>query len=504
MKNLRLARPALALGGAVALAPLTVAQVGGPPIPPTVAQFQIDTLDVFDGPSGTEVLVVERDSGVRNITVYSFDATGTLVLDENFGVNAGSNFELGQDRIVARAQAGDRVLQVYERNASGWSFAYELDGPALTAAIRYGDVSTLEGQTLYVSDPLNSAIDVYDLSTPGVALLVDTMSLPAGKFVDSMVVEDNTLLAHIGLRVLTGIEGGELVVYTDTGAGFEYLFNLPTGPEFDLGEFEVNLAITDNAFAVGFPLGTTNDLCGRVLVFDRIAGIVTQTAEILDEGECDITVALGTRFGRQVDFRGNSELLIAGGAQKGARQYVRTSNQWTPGPRHLTDTDGFDYAFARDWVIGLAAQGLQVFDNVSSITNEASVCAATIDAENSEWALIYRGSYSLSGDGGEFEVTFQEGSAFGNAADALALMLVGTERGHQVLGVSADICLSGRVRRVSMNTYVLGELLQADFVLDPAAFGAAPGEALFFQTWRREPGIVGGATTNALAITFIP
>jgi hypothetical protein len=431
------------------------------------------------------------------------DPSGNLTLDASVDVPNSNVVSFAGDRFIVHATSATNQVRVYERDAAGWAFALELSGPSLSSQFRYGSPSVTNGSLLYASDPVGSGVDVFDISVPGTATLVDELVLAPGKIVSELVCEGDTVAMVAGVPAQLGFVDSEVLVYQRQGSGFvqQSIATLPPQYDLDLGAV---LALEQDRLAIALPFGTVNDPCGRVLVLDRSGSQYVLGAEILHIGECSFTSSLTTFFGIGLDFRGKDELLISGGGQKGSRQYRSVGGVWQPGARHLLVDAGLDatYRFAGDWTVGRSRSGLQVFDNVNSMANDTVVCGATIASVQLDWALRYEsGSYSLADGGGIFATNLPIGSN----VSIPTVMVVGSERGLTTLGGgAASLCLGGQVRRVVMETSAVFQLAYARLEFDPVGFGIASSESVFFQAWRRELGFVGGVTTNALAITFAP
>lgn len=298
-----------------------------------------------------------------------------------------------------------------------------------------------------------------------------------------MAFDGATIAVLAAIPILGGIRDAELLTYARLPSGFAFQSSVTFGPEFHLNQ-AVALDVRGVELAVGFPEGTLTDPCGRVVV---------------------LTPQQGAGFGASVELGRVGELFIRGGANTGFTQFLRNAaGQWSSGQRHLTDASGGFYAIARSWILGITPVGLQVFDNVSSQATAANVCAATIPTTLNEWRLDYSGSYSLGGGGGEFRITF-DSMAFGGASvTGTALLLTGSERGARVLGPAASLCIGGAIRRLPMDANGVLSNTGAALGFDPNSFGVTAGETVLFQTWARPPGYSAGATSNAVAITFIP
>lgn len=494
-----------ALGFFAVIPSLALAQVGGPPIPPPGgASWHFGSMFVHGGSSGTQVLAMETGPGLRTANVYSMDASGDLVADSSVSITGGWFVGLGEDRILARENYQPTKLRVLERTATGWSSGYYIEGPAHSVTADYAYTVAIDGKTALVSDPLHSEIDVFDLSAPGVPLLVDEIVLPAGKFAITMAFDGATIAVLAAIPILGGIRDAELLTYARLPSGFAFQSSVTFGPEFDLNQ-AVALDVRGVELAVGFPEGTLTDPCGRVVVLTRLGNLYVLPSEIADSGSCLLTPEQGAGFGASVELGRVGELFIKGGANTGFTQFLRNAaGQWSPGQRHLTDASGGFYAIARSWILGITPVGLQVFDNVSSQATAANVCAATIPTTLNEWRLDYSGSYSLGGGGGEFRITF-DSMAFGGAGvTGTALLLTGSERGARVLGPAASLCIGGAIRRLPMDANGVLSNTGAALGFDPNSFGVTAGETVLFQTWARPPGYSAGATSNAVAITFIP
>lgn len=479
------------------------AQVGGPPIaPPNGPREAFQQVFVQESVARTQVLTSTYSLGTRRAHVFDLDASGQLLLDSSVTFRDSQiAIGMGDDVILARLNLHPNTIQIFERTTSGWTLASSLVGQGSMLNDFYGSGLALHGDLLLLGDPENDEVDVFDISTPGSPVQVDALPLPAGKVRTNIQFDGTTAVILAGLPQLEGMLDAEMLVYSRTSGSFAFQSTVQFAPGYDLDTVRGEFALTPGKLAVGFSEGTATDPCGRVVVLDRTGTAFVPGAEIIDGGICSATSNRSTGFGRTVAFRGPNDLLITGGGRAGATQYRRSAaGAWQQGPHHLADTSPAAYAFARDWVVGLFDLGLQVFDNVTSVATLVTVCPSVIPAIRDEWRLGYVGSHSLAGGGGQFSAFFHE---FGGAL-APTLMLVSPQRGFTPAGVAANLCLSGPIQRFPMQDFDVFGLIYSRFDFDPLGAGVSPGDTLLFQMWRQEPGIAGGATTNALAVTFIP
>ncbi|MEM9382736.1 MAG: hypothetical protein AAGB93_22475 [Planctomycetota bacterium] len=485
-----------------------VPQVGEPPLPPpglgaslTGEQFVVET------GSSSKVLVREFNGPeVSRMVVYDVDASGTVQLDAVVSAVGLSPIAFSEDRILAAVGPVTTVVQVFDRPGTTWGAGGLLTGDSL-GSVRYGNAADLDGRTAAVAAPAARAIDLYDLSANGSALLTESLPIPNARFAIRIRLDGSTLVAVVRGDGLA-LNGVDVLVYERSAPGWSLAQTLTPPPGIAWDGSPLSLDLDGDRLEVGMPRGDASDPCGRVYVYERAAGGFQLDAEVRGAGLCQVSDVAGTRFGDPIDLRG--DVLLASSQLGGvAERFERGPGGWSVVSRHLTEASANRaYLLAGPYVCGISVLGLQLFDAVDSAGDVRVVCPSaapvtTFGDLSPEWVLAIDARTTLAPSEFELGVNAFESSQ----APAPMVLVIGTERGGRVLGPNAALCVGGALRRqaMSMNFFPGLGITSYQATVDPVALGALPGDTLLFQGWRSTPSIgAGPATTSALAVTFTP
>ncbi|MEM6674487.1 MAG: hypothetical protein AAF726_16695 [Planctomycetota bacterium] len=474
------------------LSPLAPAPVQGVDSVPLLQLADVQSGDSAQGP-------VRRAVGVSGFDSWVLEASPAGGLVRTGALPGLSGRALGETRAVG---LGPGFLpQVWERTAAGWSPGPDLGlMPVLGTFVFGGLLADIDGERAIVRHATERLMAVYDLSTPGQAILEWSQSISTQSVVIDLALDgDTAVLLFADVAPTSAFTNVSVRVLERGAAGWSETQVLAPPAGIDWSRATVRSMDADNGrIVVGAPVGVVGDPCGRVIVYERgAAGDYVVADVVRPTGRCAIAPDSGGFFGSLVDLAGD-ELAVIGGLDRVGERFERTSTGWVRRERVIaSESQAIYYAFGGR-LLAQSSLDIELLEPVDSL--------GIIDVACSSLSSATVSGLFVSGRDPDQPSVREYGWGTPPEFDGQThFFVLGTSFAQLPVGPSAELCVGGALNVVPFEGPFQGlGLVGFRFVLDTDTLGLPVGSKVFAQGWRREPGLVGGRTTNALAIPIVP
>lgn len=475
-------------------------QAGGPPQTGPGGQ-RLLILDSAERQGTTLALGCEQiDPLDKDFYVYEATPQGDMVLvrsvEPQTPVKEGLAIE-GQ-LIVARDTL-DQV-RVYNELLFGWSDGALLRAnpvPGLFSGAIKADIR--DGLVALGTDADGATgITVHNIRIPGVASLVATFDVGGNRRVRALALGDGRLVAVVAEDDgQFAVQDVEVILYEALPVGWTSGVTLDPPPGVDWSNQHLSVDVDSGRVVIAVPQGPVTDPCGRVYEYaPTAAGSYVVVNEIRSRRQCLISPQLGGAV-HDVTLR-SQDLVFATSPDWAGERFVRSGVGWAEAEMVRLD-GGYigPYGFAGDFLYGSGGGGVQTFERQDVAEGLEIVCPSLNEAPISRLTAIMNRTLAPA-------LVFLEWQVEWLQAAGPAYMVIGFRDGLRPLSQESQLCIGGPIRLASVTILPSPLGFSGIYLFDPVLSGITPGSTVYFQGWRREPGLTAGRTSNAIAVTFAP